>query len=44
LRIGSRPNGSNCLEGSNLAPCQVSIILDVGIVFTLYFKIGAKFE
>jgi hypothetical protein len=38
LRTGSGPNGRSCLEGPTLAPCQVSIILDIRIVFILYFE------
>jgi hypothetical protein len=38
LRIGSGPNGRSCLEGSTLAPCQVSIILDIRMVFICILK------
>jgi hypothetical protein len=31
LRIGSGPNGRSCLEGSTLAPCQVSIFFNIGM-------------
>jgi hypothetical protein len=42
--VGSGTNGRSCLEGSTLAPYQVSIFLDIGMVFVLYFEIRAKFE